>query len=159
MKHAILICGFLSALGANAQAQSGGSTGGQLGKCENLFSSDCENLYGTYSAMDVSKLEQKFMAQDTSMTFDEMSILQKGYSENRIHGMVSRNTGSASSGAGEALVTFARSCSLNNQFKTYGQFLNLIKTPVYGQADCLASQTQTIKDKVIEAAQAAQVGM
>jgi hypothetical protein len=154
----IFIVGFLIST-ATAYAQMSSSSSGELGKCQDIFSAGCETLYGTYSAMDASKLEQRFMGQDTSMTFDELSILQKAYSENRIKGFFVKKAGSVGSGAGEALVTFTRTCCLYNNFKTYGQFLNFIKTPVYGQADCAASQAGTVKDKAVEASQAAQIGM
>jgi hypothetical protein len=152
MKKSFIIGTLCTCALAAAQTQSSTSSG--LGKCQDIYARDCEILYGTYSAMDVAHLEQRFLSQDSSMTFDELSILQKGYSQNRIHKTVSGSNPVNGSLAGEALVTFARSCCLNNQFKTYGQFLNLIKTPVYGQADCLASQSSTAKDKVIEGVQA-----
>lgn len=155
----VLVVAIILALSSNAQAQSNSSSSDDLGKCKNIFSSECETLYESYSAMEVAKLEQRFESQDTTMSFDELSILKKAYSETRIKGIVSKKSGAAGSGASEALVTFARSCCVYNNFKTYGQFLNLIKVPVYGQADCLAAQTSTAKDSAIEASQAAQVRM
>jgi len=158
LKTAILV--FLTfGLFGEVWAQTSSTSSGELGKCQDIYSSDCENLYASYSAMDVAKLEQRFSSQDSSMSFDELSILKRAYAENRIKGTVSKKSGSVSSTSGEVLVTFARSCCVSNSFKTYGQFLNLIKIPVYGQADCLAAQTNSAKDAAVEAAQAAQVKM
>ena len=160
MGHMIkFIIAVLLTISGNAYSQTDSSASGEQGKCQDLYSSDCETLYATYSAMDAAKLEQRFMSQDTTMTFDEMSILKRAYSENRIKGTVTKKPGAVSSTSGEVLVTFARSCCVLNSFKTYGEFLNLIKVPVYGQANCLAAQSNSAKDAGIEAAQASKVKM